>query len=155
MKKPTFVIPFPVLYRGFSILAEGPKVELIVKHKRCQGRWVTGYYAYTESDNKHWIFSLDDHMQVEVLPQTVGLLEPFSGHFSGDVCYYQNEIQGILCFGKHEDSYNLGRHEVCFYIDWQGTSITASLLRQDLLYWSKSKDVEWSGTMWDPKSKRK
>ena len=152
--KPTLAIPSPILYRGFSVSASGPQQEIIVKHARTRGCWVTGYYAYTQADDKHWIISLENHTQEEVLPQTVGFLEPTSGHFSGDVCYYQDEIQGILRFDRHKNGDSLNREEVSFYIDWQGTSMAAMVLSQNLLYWAKNKDITWSGTMWDSKSKK-
>ena len=162
MKQST-VIPFPVLYRGFCTKTEDivckseisiQTQELIIRHKRVKGVWFTGYYMYTESTDQHWITDPEKGFQAEVLPETIGLLEPNSGHFSGDVCYFQEEIRGILYFGPHKDSNRLNREEVSFYIDWQGQSITAEMLRQDLLFWAKSKDVTWIGTKWDPKSKR-
>ena len=32
--------------------------------------------------------------------------------------------------------------------------MAAMVLNQNLLYWAKNKDVIWSGTMWDSKSKK-
>ena len=98
--KSTTVIPFPVLYRGFCVTENVPQeTELIVKHRRVLGSWFTGYYLYTESNDKHWIIDQEKGIYVEVLPETIGLLEPESGRFCGDVCYFQNEIRGILRFG--------------------------------------------------------
>lgn len=152
------VTPVPVLYRGFCIEDDDqPKIDLIVKHKRIQGHWVTGYYVYSACTDRHWIVDMDNQSQKEILPETLCLQESESGRFSGDVCFFLSDdtdsVKGIVRFGKHRSSDSLKREEVSFFIDWQGNSIPAMTMRQDLLFWSKNDKVVWSGTRWDPKSK--
>ena len=155
--KSTPAIPLPILYRGFCVSDDTPdSTEIIVKHKRVRGHWVTGYYSYTQSDNKHWISDCSIGSQHEVLPETLGFLESESGHFCGDVCYYQGgceSVQGVVKFGKHRSQDGTKREDISFYIEWKGGSLSALMLRQDLLYWTKRDDIIWDGTMWDRKKK--
>ncbi len=150
--KPDNRAPFAFcIFRGFTLQDDGP-TKIIVRKKAVTGTWVTGHYVFDSASDTHFVLS-EAGSKYEVIPETLGMQDPFSKRWPGDTCF-ANGVRGVVRFGRHYDCTTYNREEVHYYIEWLGNSLDAMTKRTDLLYWTKqSKDaLIWVGTIWDPKS---
>jgi hypothetical protein len=135
--------------------------EHLFKAKRADnGEWITGFYAYIESDNRYVILTQDEDgglLYTTVDPSAVceytGLTKNGIKAFEFDKLRYSDGLHvvyGVIRCGQIPDTEGRSQH-VGFYVEWEndGANEWGKWWRNDLKHWLENEPVEIIGNVFD------